>query len=305
MKYFSIPGYWTHFFEIQALLQYYNIHKEYFYPDRVISSFYDLPPHLIWNGGRVNLNKNSFLTIEEVMNFYNSLTDIHLCHVCTNEVLDKNMIQDFQCNEFIKKYYKQSDYIIFNSELLHKHLLQQIKSDKFIYSATIGLKDLDLINNYTKNNIVVLNYSYNNDNEYLKSLLYPQNIEIICGELCIDNCPNQFKHYRAYSKINAHIPLDQDESFYCKFRNHVVNGPIETLEKYFSFNHAITNERIDQLSDMGINIFKISGRDRPAELFFIFIVYYLILPKYKDEAYKDLMILLEKLKFKYKLTKQT
>lgn len=305
MKHFSIPGYWTHFFEIQALMQYYNSHKDYFYPDRVMDSFYDLRPGLLWGGGRVSLNKNSFLTIEEVMDYFQSLPGVDLCHVCTNEVLDETMVQNEQCNEFIRKYYRPNDYIIFNSEILHNYLKPYIPANKFVYSATIGLKDIDLVNEYSKNNIVVINYAYNNDDEYIRSLSNPQNIEVICAELCIDNCPNQFNHYRAYSKINAKIPLDENESIFCKFKDNVSDTPIEKYNKYFTFQHCITNERVDQLADLGVNIFKISGRERSTELFFLFICYYLVLPEYREQVYKDLIVLTNKTQLKYSLNRRS
>jgi hypothetical protein len=70
----------------------------------------------------------------------------------------------------------------------------------FVNSTTLGITDIDQVNNISKNEIYVLYYGKNNDNNYLKSLKYPENIEILCAETCIPNCPYRSKHYEAISK---------------------------------------------------------------------------------------------------------
>lgn len=103
----------------------------------------------------------------------------------------------------------------------------------------------------------------------------------------------------AYSKFNAHVPLEKDDSLICRFKDDKTNSPTELLNKYLNFHHAITNERVEQLSDLGVQYFKISGRERPTTLFFEFAVYYLVLPEYQEKAKWDLLLLFNKIKLKY------
>lgn len=303
IKYFSLPDYWNHFFEIQVLFQYRQLHPSYFYEDRIFNSAYGLPPDLIWNGGRVMPNTDHTLTYMQVFNYYRALKDFHLRHTCTNIILNEELIQEKKCNDFIYSYYNPQDYIIFSNELLHKHLSLIVPEDHFIYSTTMGIKDLKQINQYSKNNLVVLDYSYNNNESYLKQLDYPSNIEILCGELCIDDCPHRMKHYIAVSKTNAHIPLDIQESDSCFFKEQ--KEEISSLLQWYlsSFKHAITTERIDELAALGFQNFKIAGRTRNTEQFFTFVNYYLILPQYQDIVKQELIIQTEKLKLKHKIAR--
>lgn len=304
IKYFSLPDYWNHFFEIQALFQYRNLHPEYFYSDRIFNSSYGLPPDLIWNGGRVMPQVDRTLSRDMVFDYYKSLPDFHLRHTCTNIVLDEQLVQDKDCNEFIEKYYNSNDYVIFSTQVLHDHLLSIVPEDHFIYSTTMGIRDIDKLNQYSENNMVVLDYLYNNNNQYLQQIKHPQNIEVLCGELCIDDCPYRFEHYISVSKTNAHIPLRLNESDSCRFTDKIQGNP-PMVEWYFQmFKHAVSNDRIDELANMGIQNFKIAGRTRPTEAFFAFIIYYLILPEHQEDAKRDLLIETRKKKLKYTMSKR-
>ena len=212
------------------------------------------------------------------------------------------MILDTECNNVMNTYYRPIDYVIINSEKLHQHLLKIVPPNQFIYSTSLGIKDIDTVNKYSHNNIFVIDYMQNNNNEYLKQLININNIEVICAELCIDNCPNRKQHYIAMSKMNAGIKLDPNETTACIFKKSEENNFNSTLDKYLlSFSHAIDNKRIEELSELGVQYFKISGRERSNILFFVFITYYLILPQYRETAKKELLINAEKIKIKYNL----
>jgi len=57
-----------------------------------------------------------------------------------------------------------------------------------------------------------------------------------------------------------------------------------------SHPHAINNQRIEELSNMGINHFKIAARFTMPNLFFWIITYYLVLPEYRTKVYNKLLI---------------
>ena len=253
IKRFSLPGYYNHFNEIQVLLQYYKQHPDYFYPDRIIDSAYDLPPGLIWNGGRINLS-----------NKHNKIYN------------------------FLKKYVSQQDKIIVNNPVLYTYLRKNY-SFEIIFSTTLCLNDIDTINKLSENNIYVLNYNYNNNDDYLRQLKHPEHIEILCGEPCVDNCPDRLQHYRTISKQQLGLPLDDNDIIQCRHR--VMTEAITPQTEFDVIQNranAIHNDRIEALAAQGFQYFKISGRFTSTPVFFKLISYYLILPEKREEAEKEL-----------------
>lgn len=292
MKKFSLPGYYHHYYEIKTLINYRNQYPEYFYEDRIIDSAYDLPPGLIWNGGRINLRDERDVPKQKLFEYYHHLSNFHLRHTCTNMLLDEKLVQDVDCNKFIKQYISSQDYIIINNKILYSYLKENYPTLQFIWSTTLGITELNQVNDMSKNNIFVMNYNYNNDNEYISKLINPQNIEVLCAEPCIDNCPDRMRHYRSLSKQQLHLTLDNNDIIYCPNRM-VINQRI-TPQKEFdtiqSRHHAITSERIDELASQGIQYFKISGRFIKSNVFYWIITYYLVLPEYREKVYNELLM---------------
>lgn len=262
-------------------LQYYFDHRQYFYSDRIIDSLYDCPPDIIWNGGR-NVYIIQQAPIEQIIQSYRKFSDIHLRHTFTNCKLNSIMIKNYKCNDFVKRYVTPNDKIIINSPLLIEWFKNHYPYLELIYSTTLGITDINEVNELTKNNIYVMNYNYNNDNTYISKLTYPEHIEILCAEPCIPNCPHRMEHYEVISKT-----VMDSKSVDSEFIR--ANCPTYKmfLKTKFNFNDmqnfstAISNERIDELSNMGIKYFKISGRHMPAEALLEIFIYYLVKPEHK------------------------
>ena len=220
-------------------------------------------------------------------------------------LLNEGMINDQQCNDLIDKYYKPQDYIIFYDSALQRHLSNKIAADHFIYSTTLNIIDINQINEITKNNILVLNYMKNNDNEYLKQLQFPHNIELLCAETCIPNCPHKYQHYLSYSKANLGLPLDETDIINCPFADKKIKPLEDILQQSLNLPSSITNTRVNELSDMGFQYFKISGRFASSERFFYIISYYVIKEQYLETARKELNIQLYKKLLQDKIKSQT
>jgi len=147
----------------------------------------------------------------------------------------------------------------------------------------MNITDISRINNMTKDHIYVLNYNYNNQNDYIKRLKHPENIEILCAEPCTPNCPNRVKHYAFISKyVLGQIP--QDQEFPC-----INKGKYDLRLDFMKLSTAVTSERVDELSEMGINYFKISGRKMHIPNWLDTITYYLVLPEYKEYVFTELL----------------
>ena len=258
-----------------------------------------MPPNLIWNGGRPNLNNIPYINYNNVFTYFSNFT---LKHTCTNCLIDKELINDKACNEFIKKYTKPNDYIIINSKILYNHLLQFFPKNHFIWSATLDIVDINLVNELSMDQIVVLEYNYNNNDSYLEQLKNKHNIEIICAEPCIAHCPNRKAHYLLNSQMQLSGQIDQSNSFVCPSCDYTKMTVEQALEYQLSLPHGISNERINILSQMGFQDFKISGRFSTTPYFFYIICYYLVKEQYRELVFKNLLIQYKKNMFKNKIS---
>jgi len=259
---------------------------------------------LIWNGGRLNTTEYPQVTYDKVFTYYRTVPNFHLRHVCTNVLIDEELAKDEKCNDLIKNYTTQDDYIIINSAPLYKHLLQFFPKDHFIWSTTLGIQDPEVINELSKNNMFVVTYYHNNNDNYLRQLTHPENLELIVAESCANpHCPSQMNHYMGLSKAQLGLPLSKGEFVNCPYQFHFPNDSTPQFEFKIRMKlpHAIDNNRIEELAAMGIHHFKISARFTQPDLFFWIVTYYLFLPEYREQAYKELLITNEKNLFKDKL----
>ena len=123
----------------------------------------------------------------------------------------------------------------------------------------------------------------NNNNDYLKKLKYLNNIEILCAEPCAPNCEKRIQHYDYISKnILDMIPADS-QPWECPYKSQN-----KILCKIQELPHAINDERIEQLSQMGIQYFKISGRNIKITAWIETMVLFLIKPEYREFVRQDI-----------------
>ncbi len=271
-KFFIIPGYFRHFLECKMLLEYRMNNPQYFIEDRIIDSLYDCPPEIIWNGGRQSLVYHNE-PFEDVMSYYTN-NNINLRHTFTNCLINPNIILDYRANLFVQKWVKDTDKVILNHKDLISYFKYQYPHLEIVYSTTLNITDIDKINELSKNNIYVLNYNQNNDNEFLQKLKYPKNIEVICAEPCEPFCPYRMHHYDIISRIV--LTNEPERHFQCPY-----NSEQRLLCDIQKLPHAITDERIEELSNMGIKYFKISGRNLKIVDWIETMVLFLVKPEYR------------------------
>lgn len=266
------------FKEMVLLLDYYSEHRNLFKEDRIIDSCYDFPTGLIWNGGRpFNLRDWDMMQCREIIQYYR-YRNLELRHTCTNSLLTPVMCLDHYCNLFFKDCVESTDKIIINNKHLKNYIEAKYPKLKFIYSTTLGITDLQQINEITKDNMYVLHYKYNTDDNYISQLKNPENIEFLCAETCIPNCPLRAIHYRSFSKIQLGLPLEDEEFFACPY-----DTDYTPFNKTISQPHAINNNRVDELAEKGFQYFKIGGRGLHPIKWLETIIYYLAKDEYRDD----------------------
>ena len=281
IKKFSLPGYYSHFEDVVSFLNYYYTHPYQFYKDRVIDSVYGSHPNIIWAGGREpDLNKpyiHMNTIIREIKRY-----PIELWHVCTNCLINDTILHDYRTNYFMHEYLRPNDKLIVNHPLLISYLKDHYPNNDIVYSTTLNLTDADKMNEISKDNMYCLTYNYNNNNEFLNKLKYKHNIEILLAEPCAPNCPHRKEHQILTSKailINEPANLD------------ILNCPLNQQDHkglngvgIFNNKNSISNERIEELAEMGFNYFKISGRGWATPMWIEVVIYYLALPEYINEV---------------------
>lgn len=293
IKKISIAGWFAHHEEIIDFLNYYYDHPEFFFQDRIIDSIYDcyygnLP--LVWCGGRVPNNDVRF-NMNYVLKNFNMFPNIKLRHNFTNKLLnDDALINDYRCNQFVKKYIRPQDEVVINHPKLIQHFKEHYPQIPLIYSTTLEITDINQVNEITKNNIYVLSYTKNNDIEYLKNLQYKDNIELLCGETCMDNCPYRKEHQRMISQtiLDAQLDLSKMQEINCPTAKE--HGAPFFINDILQRDHAISNEKMDQLMDLGFSQFKIVGRSFPVPMWLDILLYYLALPEYKERLKQEFLM---------------
>ena len=165
--------------------------------------------------------------------------------------------------------------ILCNSKLLENYLRTTYSNYKFISSTTKDVKTGHDINEETeKYDLVVLDYTLNKNVGLLKKIKHPEKIEILCNEVCQENCPNRQKHYKTISEAI----LYDDTSLLptCEFAN-------TPFYKVKTRKHFISKDEINDFLNKGILNFKLVGRHTgPFDLVEI-LLYYLIKDEYQDE----------------------
>ena len=276
MKIFHLPGAFLHhplyvklFEEIQNNP---NILKE----NTKIGSIYGSPAG-IWNGGRVMLNywtEEDLIAAKDRMNEFN----IPVRFTFSNCLLEEKHLDDTYCNFLLETFNTGNNEIICNSSILEDYIRNKYgNSYRYISSTTKRIQDKSLqLKEIDKDYyLTVIDYDYNQDFEFLKSIPNKEKSEILCNPVCKSNCPRRSEHYTFLSKLQL-----------CNCNNETFDCP-DMANKFWEvkkMNNFISLEDIDNIYvPMGFINFKLEGRTHhPLDVIEI-ILYYLIKEEYKDE----------------------
>lgn len=214
--------------------------------------------------------------MDEIFDKFQQFPSIHFRYVFTNSLLTPEMMNDYRSNQFVKKYIRPQDKVIINSPYLIEHFEKNYPDIEIIYSTTLDIKDIDKVNELTEKRIYVLNHNMNNNNEYLAQLKHKENIEVICADPCIFQCPLKKWHYDRISETLLYNAPHYQCTYWTEEQLDDIFNTVMTRPQ------AIRNDRVEELSNMGIQYFKISGREAYVPEWIEFLLYYLAKPEYKD-----------------------
>ena len=294
--YFSIPNYWYLRQVNLALLNLKEREPNKFYEDVIIDSCFGCFPGCVWNGGR-GFNSWGSVTSETIQNIAKDFNSrgISLRHTFTNLLIEEKHLFDTVGNTILQLTENFSDVqngCTVNSQLMFDYIKTNYPNFDLIWSTTKEISSIDEINTLSKDNLLVISYTFNNHFDKLSQLKYPHNIEILCYEEgCIDNCPLRPWHNMITSRINM-CGEEYEEGFVCPRR---LNDP--TSYYYTTSANRFYYIDIDTIREkylpLGFNQFKISGRSEIKASIINAIenyVNYFVKPEYKDEIRNKLLI---------------
>lgn len=283
---FGIPG----LFEKKDLNIYLfnliNKYPEKFNDDCEIDNVYGSYP-TIFNGGRVINGSFDYKDVKRDIQFYNQL-GIKVRFTFTNCLLNDDDVKDRTGNLILRTALENQ--IIKNDVNVGSPSMEKMIKNRYenyfniIYSTTLCIKDIDKINDYSKENLLIPDYSVNNNFELLRQIKHPENIELLADESCFENCPIRRQHYILYSKenlkedatpINCYFDDKCDSNYYRsnRTRNHYISID-DIREKYLP---------------LGYNKFKIVGRGEPVLKVIEAYANYFVKPEFRNEIRYDLI----------------
>ena len=288
---FSLAGYYSKYVLNTMILALYKTNRHYFYDNIEIESVYGTLPGLIWTGCRfiypiqeINPYSSEIYDMRDAYNDFN----IKLRHTFTNSELTEDMLLDYRGNSWLKACEKEGNGVIVATELMAEYIRKNYPTYEIIWSTSCNLTDIDKINELSEQDMVVLDYSFNTDKKSLAKFTHPENLEILCAEYCIDNCPQRQEHYKFHSKMILNAEKDRRVESACPFFSPYKSNFYEILK---TRDHVLTHEQVEELYNLyGINHFKLNGRALSVIDYVEVMMYYLIKPEYRDYA-RMLMLL--------------
>ena len=268
-----------------------------------IASVYGVFPSAMWNGGRFSGGKPMEVGLmKKYIEDYNS-RGIPVRYTFTNPLITKEHLGNHYCNQMLRAGDNGMNEVIINSPLLEDYIREHYPNYKITSSTCKEIRtpegvDAELAKDY---NIVVLDYNWNNNFEFLESIKDKDRCEILVNACCTPNCPQRGEHYKnigmqqiQYSEQITHgeKTINVVPSLTCNFAGlHIYN----TLG---NSTHISPDAIYEKYAPMGFKHFKLEGRTNADVAVLENYVYYMVKPEYRDLVRLDMLQwLTEKSKF--------
>lgn len=280
--YYSLPDFYNYYNLNLHVVDLMKKYPGYFRDNVVIDSVYGTFPGCIWNSGRVQFGGASLENMQATIAGYNQL-GISVRFTFTNRLISGRHHFDYYGNTILQVADNGMNGVNCGVEDFANYIKANYPSYYLISSTTKPIKTAEEVNELSKDRLVVPPYTMNNT-DIIDKFEHPENIELLCCETCIDNCPNRSKHY---DSLSAAQMLRPTEPYTCPHgcENYYFYETVPTRK------HHITPEIMGEMYlPRGINQFKISGRNDNIINVIERYVLYLAKPEYKDTVRNHLLI---------------
>lgn len=286
--YFHIPGL-IEFFEINyMLIRRLQAVPEHFREGVAVGSVFGCPPGAKWNGGRVSFGHVEDERYEYYLRVMEELK-VPVRYTWTNTMLENADLADEYCNWVTQISENGFNQILVNNDLIEEYIRTQYESYPIISSTTKRITNIDSLNNELKKDyyIVVVDYDFNNQWEYLKQITNPDKCELLVNPLCNPQCPFRKRHYNVISRIQKGEHVDDGLIHECPAQKRLAHE-IKQLPTF------ITQEDIwNKYVPNGFHHFKIEGRCASPLRVIEWYVYYMVKPEFQTEEREWLQFALE------------
>ncbi len=294
---FHIPDFLKHFRLNLVLMTIMEQKPEWFREGVKIGSVYGAFPPALWNGGRGCFGTCDEKTMKAVLETYNS-KGIPCRYTFTNPLIKEEHLGNPFCNLMLRLGDNGLNEVIVNSPLLEDYIRKNYPSYKITSSTCKQIRGEEaLIAELEKDyNLVVLDYNWNNDFEFLERLPHKEKCELLVNACCMPDCKRRGEHYNTIGEEQIRFdeylrnPMLRTKPFIPK----EFDCPSTRLDFYQTIGfrtHISADDLYSKYVPMGYNQFKLEGRTVPDINVLEAMIYYMVKPEYKDEA--RLMMLLK------------
>lgn len=267
-KQYILPGFWKKKEILIPLLSLYKNNPSLFYDDIEFNSVFGNFPYFLWDGGRLTVgHKTQLAYLEDILitqYIYNNILNISMRFVCTNPLIQSKDFSDRFCNLVLSICENNQNGIIINNDELEEYLRNKYPQYYFVSSTTKCLEnDNEIIAELEKPyKYICLSYTKNYDMLFLNSLSnnLKNKIELLVNEKCYYKCPKRKQHYIDISKSNYYYDSIYGENYDCIF----INNPEKVI-----YTNKISYNQLNNYTEIGINYFKLEGRQQPYDSIFI------------------------------------
>ena len=297
---FHLPGLRYNYPLNMMLLSLKEKYPHYFQDNIEIASFFGEFPTSLWNGGRFsNGDQCNRRFVEEVVKSINT-RGIPVRYTYTNPLLTEEDLADAYCNFCMKTADNGKNEVLVVSPILEAYIRKNYPGFTINSSTCKEIRGIEGVNEELKKDygLVVLDYNLNNQFGELQKITDKSRCELLVNACCIPECPRRGEHYRTIAKQqritlkNRRHPADKQipvPGWHCEYGN---CNTIYDIQEYKTF---ISAEDIwEKYLPMGFCNFKIEGRTADYFNLIDTYCYYLMEPKYRDEARLLLLMNLER-----------
>lgn len=266
----------------EILLKIYEKYPDIVRKDTKIYSFYGTFPKAIWNGGRIDLNGEhaEIGFMKKVRNFYNK-RGIHLTFTFTNPVLKEEHLDDYYCNKIMEIFDNGMNEVLVASSVLEKYIRSKYPNYKINKSITATQDTPYDTDNYY---LSVIDKKLNRDFDALKNIENKDGIEILCDEMCVNNCKFTFKHYEEIGFLQLGKKPPHDTYGKCRYLGKTPPYKLIANRNSTSDFYISPEDIHDKYFSMGYKYFKLSGREKYNLIGFESIINYCIKPEYQSDV---------------------
>jgi hypothetical protein len=264
-------------------------HPEYFRDNVRIGSVYGCFPTAVWNGGRIVPGpRTDDKTIKICLEDYNS-RGIPVRFTFTNPLITKEHLGNPYCNKLLRLGNNGLNEVIINSPVLEEYIRANYPDYKITSSTCKEIRDAEGVNAELAKpyNLVVLDYNWNNNFEFLETIKEKDRCELLVNACCIPNCKRRGDHYRSIGQEQLYIEdmvtspqknAHKFESFQCEFQ-------CQNIYNTLGYSTHISPDSIyEKYVPMGFNQFKLEGRTNTDVSVLESIVYYMVKPELRDKV---------------------